>query len=194
MIGLLHDFARSVLRIARRLRWVVAGAAMAWLSILYLPIVPAQPICIHHESGGPQRALSGRLARDFHAQYVRLLADEIPFFTDGERVYVSLFHSLDSDLRISASKAALGAVFESRIDLDNPGSGLLPDHAEWGHPTCAAMAAIAFKGGVWEHEGPTFIPEGASEAEAAALDPPPAPIPPGCTLASVFSARFSSRR
>lgn len=170
------EFANFVLRVARRLRWVVAGAAMGWLAILYLPIMPAQPICIHDGSGGPHRTLSGGLARDFHTEYVRLLADDIPFFTDGERVYVSFVHSWDFRLFTSASRAATWAVVKRRTGIDHREPGLLPGYAEWIWPSCAAMAAIAFKGGAWEHDGPELIPEGASEAEAAAAEPPPVPV------------------
>ena len=184
------DFAKFVLRVARWLRWVVAGAAIGWLAILYLPIMPAQPICIHDGSGGPHRTLSGRLARDFHAEYVRLLADDIPFFTDGERVYVTLYHSWDFRLFNSASAGAMWTLIKRRNDIDPSEPVKLPGYPKWNRPSCAGIAAIAFKGGVWEFEGPDPVPLGVSAAEAAALEPPPAPIRPWTPPFLCFAAAF----
>ena len=85
---------------------------------------------------------------------------------------------------------AMWTLIKRRNDIDPSEPVKLPGYPKWNRPSCAGIAAIAFKGGVWEFEGPDPVPLGVSAAEAAALEPPPAPIRPWTPPFLCFAAAF----
>lgn len=137
---------RAVLRVPRRIRWLLVIVTVAAAVFTYIPLFPYQPTCF--ERGDPY-TVHGRLDQHFRAEVTgHLVVWDVPFLSVGDKILLRFYGWLDFEDRVKNATSRSARTLIARKEGLPEGSPLLSDgdaldEFSFRYLTCEEVRSVA---------------------------------------------------